>query len=159
MKLLKAPLAILLVFLIQTMILNRFEWLRTIDLFLLLNIYFALNFEQLPCMAVSVSSGLIQDTFSGGILGPNAFSKTTIAYFISGLSSRLMLKHPLVIMILILVSTVADLLLLRGLYSLFAMPAFPLSPRDIIIAAVINSIIGIVAFQITDRFRVKKEYA
>jgi rod shape-determining protein MreD len=158
-KLLKVPLTILAIFLIQTMVLNRFESLRVIDLFLLLNIYFALNFEQLPCMAISVTSGLIQDTFSGGILGPNAFAKTTISYLISGLSSRLMLKHPLVILVLILVSTIVDLLLIRGLYMLFEMPVFPLSIRQIAWAAAINSIIGIVSFQIVDRFRVKKEYA
>src|SRR5262245_4679141 len=140
------------------MLLNRFEYLRLIDLFLLLNIYFALNFEQLPCMIISISSGLIQDTFSGGILGPNAFSKTTIAYLISSLSSRLMLKHPLVVMILIFISTCLDLLIIRGLYSLFGMPVFPLSIRQIVWAAAINSIIGIVSFQIADRFRVKKEY-
>ncbi len=141
------------------MVVDRLDWLRPLDLFLLLNIYFALNFEQIPCMALSLSSGLVQDTFSGGILGLNAFSKTAIVYFISGLSSRLMLKHPLVVMILILFSTVVDLLIIRGLYSLFGIPLFPLTPGQIAIAAIMNSIIGIVGFQITDRFRVKKEYA
>ncbi len=159
MRFLKAPLAILAVLLVQTMLLSRFEWLKTLDLFLLLNIYFALNFEQIPCMAFSISSGLVQDTFTGGILGPNAFSKTTIVYFISGLSSRIMLKHPLVIMILIVISTAVDLLILRGLYVLFEMPVFPLSLQQLGIAAIMNSIIGIVGFQIADRFRVKKEYA
>jgi len=158
-KLLKAPLAIILVLLVQTMLLNHFQWLRPIDLFLLLNIYFALNFEQIPCMALSISSGLVQDAFSGGILGPNAFSKTVIVFFVSGLSSRLMLKHPLVVMILILISSAIDLLIIRGLYGLFGIPAFPLSIQQVTITAIINSIIGIVGFQIADRFRLKKEYA
>jgi hypothetical protein len=70
-----------------------------------------------------------------------------------------MLKHPLVIVILILIATAADLLILRGLYGLFAMPAFPLSVQQVTLTAIINSIIGVVTFQITDRLRVKKEYA
>src|SRR5262245_41942335 len=110
-------------------------------------------------MALSLSSGLVEDAFSGGILGPNAFSKTVIVFFVSGLSSRLMLKHPLVVMILILISSAVDLLIIRGLYSLFGIPGFPLSIQQVTITAIINSIIGIVGFQIADRFRMRKEYA
>lgn len=158
MRFAKLVLAITAVLLIQTMVLSRFDWLKPVDLFLLLNIYFALNFDQISCMKVSVPSGLLQDAFSKGIYGLNAFSKTIIVFLISGLSSRLMLKHPLVIMVLIFFSTFVDLLILRGLQSIFNLQGFPLEPKMMGRTAILNSMIGIVSYQIADRIRLKKEY-
>lgn len=158
MRLIKVLLAITAVFLFQTMVLGRFRWLNLVDLFLLLNIYFALNFNQMVCMGVSIPSGLIQDAFSKGIIGINAFSKTIIVFLISGLSSRLMIKHPLIIMILISAATLLDYLIPYGLYGLFHLTPFPMTPPILAAAALLNSTIGIILFQITDRVRSKKEY-
>src|SRR5262245_27829445 len=140
------------------MILDRFEWIRLLDLFLLMNIYFALNFNQMVCMSVSVPSGLIQDAFSKGIIGINAFSKTIIVFFISGLSSRLMIKHPLIIMLLVAVSVLLDYLILYGLHGLFHLAPFAMTPAILLVACVLNSVVGIILFQITDRIRSRKEY-
>ena len=158
MRLIKVLLAITAVFLLQTMVLDRFKWLNLVDLFLLLNIYFALNFNQMVCMSVSIPSGLIQDAFSKGIIGINAFSKTIIVYLISGLSSRLMIKHPLIIMILIATATLLDYLIPYGLYGLFHLVRFPMTPPILAAAALLNSTIGIISFHIIDRVRAKKEY-
>lgn len=158
MSLIKVLLAIIAIFLLQTMVLDRYRWINLIDLFLLMNIYFALNYNQMICMGVSIPSGLIQDAFSKGIIGVNAFSKTIIVYLISGLSSRLMIKHPLIIMILIAVSTGLDFLIPFGLYGLFHQQPFPMTPFIVGVAALFNSIVGIILFQITDRIRSRKEY-
>ena len=158
MRLIKVLLVITAVFLTQTMVLDRYAWLNLVDLFLLLNIYFALNFNQMVCMGVSIPSGLVQDAFSRGIIGVNAFSKTVIVFFISGLSSRLMIKHPLIIMVLITAATLLDYLIPYALYGLFHLPPFPITPVILVTAALLNSAAGIVLFQITDRLRAKKEY-
>lgn len=158
MRLIKVLLAITAVFLLQTMVLDRFQWLGLVDLFLLLNIYFALNFNQMVCMGISIPSGLVQDAFSRGIIGVNAFSKTIIAFLISGLSSRLMIKHPLFIMVLISGATLLDYLIPYGLYGLFHLAPFPVTPAILAAAALMNSVAGILLFQITDRIRAKKEY-
>lgn len=158
MTFIKVLLAIIAIFLFQTMVLDRYQWINLIDLFLLMNIYFALNYNQMVCMSVSIPSGLIQDAFSKGIVGVNAFSKTIIVYLISGLSSRLMIKHPLIIMVLIAVSTGLDFLIPYGLYGLFHQQAFPMTTVIIGVAALLNSTAGIILFHITDRIRAKKEY-
>jgi rod shape-determining protein MreD len=157
-RLIKVLLAITAIFLVQTMVLDRFQWLNLIDLFLLMNIYFALNYNQMVCMSISIPSGLIQDAFSKGIIGVNAFSKTIIVFLISGLSSRLMIKHPFIIMSLIATATLIDYVVPYGLYGLFHLPPFPLNPQVVGAAMLLNSLIGIILFQITDRIRSKKEY-
>lgn len=159
MKIIRIVIAITLVLLIQTMVLDHYPWIRLVDLFLLLNIYFALNFDQVTCMGISLSSGLLQDAFSKGIIGMNAFSKTVVVFLISGLSSRLMLKHPLVVMLLVFFSSVIDFLLIRGLHMMFGQELGRADIRMMLIASSLNSIFGLVGFQITDRLRMKKEYA
>lgn len=159
MKILRLLIAVSLVLLFQTQIIDRYPWVQLLDLFLLLNVYFALNFDQLTCMGISLPSGLLQDAFSKGIIGMNAFSKTVVVFLISGLSSRLMLKHPLVVMLLVFFATLLDVFLIRGLHMLFGQNVSTFNLKIIFIAASLNSVVGLISFQIADRIRVKKQYA
>lgn len=140
------------------MILGRFERAQAIDLFLLFNIYYALNFPPLACVAVSVTSGLIQDAFTGGIIGMNAFSKTIVAYWIAILSSRLMIKHPLIIMLLIAVSTGVDLFTIMMLQRILGLSTLVLSYQVLLAAAVLNMIVGVTGFYFADRVKTRMEY-
>jgi rod shape-determining protein MreD len=158
-KILRLLIAVSLVLLVQTQVLDRYPWVQLLDLFLLLNVYFALNFDQLTCMGISLPSGLLQDAFSKGIIGMNAFSKTVVVFLISGLSSRLMLKHPLVIMMLVFFATLLDIFLIRGLHMLFGLNISAFNPKMIFVAASLNSVVGLISFQIADRIRMKKQYA
>ena len=110
-------------------------------------------------MLLSVTSGFVQDAFSNGILGMNAFSKTVVAYFLSIVSSRLMIKHPMVIMLLIVMATLVDLAIIRGLHQLFGLKLSVLHFKGVLAACILNMLVGISAFQSVDRFRVRKEYA
>ncbi len=158
MKLLKTLLAITVILLIQTMVLNRFQYLKWIDLFLLMNIYYALNFTQVASIGLSLCSGLVQDSFSNGIIGMNAFSKTVVAYLVSTLSARLMIKHPMIIMLLIGIATSLDFLTIHGLRLLFGLPS-TLSYGVLSAAALVNGAGGLILFQIAERILAKKEYA
>ena len=142
------------------MVVSRIPYLEFLDLFLLMNIYFALNSNQMVSMGISISSGLVQDAFLiKGVMGINAFSKTIIVFFISGLSSRVMLKHPIAIMFLISISAIIDYYIILGLHILFRMNPFRLTWQMLLIAAILNGVIGAIAYQMVDRFRMKKEYA
>jgi rod shape-determining protein MreD len=142
------------------MVISRIHYVEMLDLFLLMNIYFALNFNQMISMGIAIPSGLIQDAFlKGNVIGINAFSKTIIVFFISGLSSRVMLKHPVAIMFLVAISTVVDYYIILGLHMLFGLKPFNLSWQMLLIAAILNGVIGAIGFQMVDRFRMKKEYA
>jgi rod shape-determining protein MreD len=156
---LRTLIAIAFILLVQTMVLGRFERLQAIDLFLLFNIYYALNFPPVTCIAVSVTSGLIQDAFTGGIIGMNAFSKTIVAYWIAVLSSRLMIKHPFILMLLVAVSTGVDLLTVHFLHSLLGLPHIVLSYEVFLTATILNMLVGVLGFHIADRVKTRMEYA
>lgn len=159
MKFLNILIAVVVIVLAQTQLLHRFYWTQFIDLFLLLNVYFSLSSDPLSSMGVGIFSGIVQDAFSQGIIGMNAFSKTVVAYLVSSLSSRLMIKHPLIIMLLVALATAADYLILYGLHRLFSLKTVELSTPAISIASTVNALAGSILFQIVDRFRLKKEYA
>jgi rod shape-determining protein MreD len=158
-KIVNTLLAILAVLLLQTLVLNHSRWFQYVDLFLLLNIYYALNSPPLPCIAVAITSGLLQDSFSEGIVGMNAFSKTIVAYLLSTLSQRLMIKHPLIITLLVGVGTLVDSIIGSGLHRLFGLQQPVLSHRLLLFTCSINMLFALVAFHIADRIRVRKEYA
>jgi rod shape-determining protein MreD len=158
-KLLKMILVITCVLLIQTMLLARYGWSQYLDLFLLLNVYYALNFSQLSSLGMAIFCGIVQDSFSEGILGMNAFSKTIVVYFISTVSARLMIKHPLFIIFLISISTAIDTLVISGLHRVFSLPQPGLSPQAVLIAIGVNSFTGVIGFQMADKIRLRKEYA
>jgi rod shape-determining protein MreD len=151
--------AIAVILLVQTMVLGRFERVQAIDLFLLFNIYYALNFPPVTCIAVSVTSGLIQDAFTGGIIGMNAFSKTIVSYCIAVLSSRLMIKHPFILMLLVAVSTGVDLLTVHFLHRLLGLPHIVLSYEVFLTATVLNMLVGVLGYHIADRVKTRMEYA
>jgi rod shape-determining protein MreD len=109
-------------------------------------------------MALSISSGLIQDSFSHGILGINAFSKTVVVYLISGLSTRLMIKHPMIILLLVGIAYYADFWIVTGLHGLFRLPRVAVPYWTLLIGSVLNGALGMIAFQVSDRVRMRKEY-
>lgn len=157
MNTIRVPVAVLVVVLLQTMVLNRFEWLQTIDLFLLMNVYFALHFDQVSCMALSLSTGLIEDAFSEGIMGMNAFSKTVLAYLIGVLSSRIVIKQPF-LSLLVGLTGALDFFILYGLHRLFSLSGFPLSFKVPIAAVFLNALASLPLFWVGDKIRNRKEY-
>lgn len=158
MNTIKMLLIIVVVLVLQTMLLNRFEFLEPVDLFLLMNAYFALHYDQVSCMAVSLSSGMVQDAFSEGIMGMNAFSKTVLAFLISALSSRIVVKQPFLSLIVGIVSSI-DFLILYGLHRLFNLGGFPFSFKILVASMMLNAVASLPVFWIGDKIRVRKEYA
>ena len=74
-------------------------------------------------------------------------------------TSRLMIKHPLIIMLLMALSTSADFLILYGLHKLFSLKTVQLSVQTLSLGSAVNALVGSIIFQLVDRFRLKKEYA
>lgn len=157
MNTIRVPVAILAIVLLQTMLLNRFEWLQFVDLFLLMNVYFALHFGQVSCMSLSLSTGLLQDAFSEGLMGMNAFSKTVLAFLISALSSRVVIKQPF-LSLLVGLAGALDFFILYGLHRLFNLSGFPFSLKVPAAAALLNALASLPAFWVGDKIRNRKEY-
>jgi len=72
-----------------------------LDAFLLVVVYFAAKKGVLTGILVGAVSGLVQDSFSGGIIGIHGFAKTLVGFFV-GLLSTILVVENLVAQALIL---------------------------------------------------------
>jgi rod shape-determining protein MreD len=87
-RLLEVALAVLAAFVIQTVLGRYLPFLGShLDLFTVVAAGFGLIRGRMPGMVSGAAAGLLQDAFSGGLLGFNGISKTTVGY-LSGIAGR-----------------------------------------------------------------------
>lgn len=93
MRALGVVLAIVVAFLVQTLG-GRYFWLirSYLDLFLLTAAGFGLTRGRRVGMWSGTAAGLVQDAFSGGMLGLNGLSKTVVGYLSGIAGQRLMVR-------------------------------------------------------------------
>jgi len=99
----------------------RFEHfnLDDLDLVLIVTVYISLGRNPLRAMLVGASAGLVQDSFSGGILGAQSFIKTLIGFIAGSLSVRIALHNPLPRLIIMAAASIVNGLMFVGLHWLF----------------------------------------
>ena len=128
-----------------------------LDLFLILVIYYSLNKNPVHATLIGTSSGLIQDTFSSGIIGFNSLSKTIIGFALSSINARVMLNHPLAQIAILIVATLLNGIILKGLSLFFGLTYIPqLFPR-VIYQAGVNAIVGITIIGIIFFYNKKRQ--
>ncbi len=116
MSYLRASGALIAAFLLQTAVLPQlgFDGV-TPDLLLATAAAVALLAGPGPAIGVGLVTGLLQDSFSGGLLGMNGFSKTLVVFAAARAHQRPPLDTTLGVPVLLLFAAVADLLILWAL--------------------------------------------
>lgn len=115
MKLLQVVAAVVTALIVQTVLGRYFVWLNDyVDLFTVLVATFGLVRGRMAGMFIGTTAGLIQDVSSGGLLGLNGISKTTIGY-LAGVAGRHLIVRGLGSRVLFyLVAAAADLLIIAA---------------------------------------------
>jgi rod shape-determining protein MreD len=72
-------------------------------------------------MLLGAGAGLVQDSFSGGILGTQSFCKTVVAFLAGSLSVRFALDRPLVRLFVMAGASIINGLIFVGLHWLFGL--------------------------------------
>jgi rod shape-determining protein MreD len=139
-------------------------YLRYLDLVLLVTVYVSFARNPVHTMLLGAFAGLVQDSFSQGIVGTNSFTKTVIGFFASVLSIRVALDNPVPRLIVLAGAAAANGLIYLGMHRLFGQNllagAGPILPR---LGAEIGWLVGINAgaaiflFRMLDYFLVKRE--
>lgn len=113
MKILQIVLAVVGAFLVQTLG-ARHLWpvASYLDLFLVTAAGFGLVHGRLTGLVAGTAAGLVQDAFSGGFLGLNGLSKTTVGYLAGIAGRRLILRGWSGRMVFFAVATAVDVLIL-----------------------------------------------
>lgn len=88
MKFLDVVFGVLVAFLVQTVLGRYLPFLNSyLDFFLVVAAGFGLLRGKMVGLLTGTVAGLVQDAFSGGLLGFNGISKTTVGY-LSGIAGR-----------------------------------------------------------------------
>jgi len=156
----KIALSVIAALLLQLLIAGylRFKHfdLGYLDLVLLVTVYSSFGRDPLRAMLVGASAGLVQDSFSGGILGTHSFIKTLIGYVAGSLSVRLALDNPLPRLIVAACASIVNGLVYVGLHWLFGIRLVAQPVEDNLVRhlgwqLVANVLGAVIIFRVLDR--------
>lgn len=127
------------------------------DLMLLLVLYYA--FSEGPSKAIGVGfiGGVLEDVFSAGPLGLHVFCKVLIGYVVGLIGTRLVTEHPIVMTIIVFLSTICEVALVVLLSFLYQdqVPVKFMFLHVGVPMAFYNSVLAPVCFYFADRSRAR----
>ena len=148
------PVAVLAALLLQKLLPLKLPLARMMDLPLLVIIYFALmRRDKVYGIALGTGLGLLQDALSHGFIGINGITKAIVGYLAVSASTRFELDSLVARTVLTGVFVLVHNLCLAALqHGLLESPP-PLQPLALASAVLVNVALGLILFQILDRFR------
>ncbi len=146
--------ASLVALLLQTFLPVKIPLARLMDFPLLVVIYFSLvRRDKIFGIGLGTSLGLLQDALSHGFIGINGIAEAVVGYLAASVSTRFELESLLARMFMTGAFVLVHNLCLAGLQQalLESPPAFDY--LSLISSLLVNVALGLVIFQILDRFR------
>lgn len=136
--------------------------LRSLDLILITTIYVSLERNPLRALWVGAGAGLLQDSFSGGLIGINSFAKTVIGFSTSTLSIRVALDSFFPRLIVMATAAALNGLIYLGLHHLFGQPlvtapVLPQLGRQLGWIVLVNTVAAMIFFRLLDYWLVVRE--
>jgi rod shape-determining protein MreD len=144
--------ALIVVFMVQTLG-GRYFWpLQTyLDLFLVSAVAFGVVRGRTIGMLSGTVGGLIQDAFSGGLLGLNGLSKTTVGYLAGIISRWLIVRGWAARFLFFFLASAVDLLILAMVGLAIERPAVIDDGVSALILCAGNGLVGTIVLGLVDR--------
>ena len=154
MRFLDVALAILVAFIVQTVLGRYFPFLNSyVDLFTVVVAMFGLLRGRTAGLVTGTVAGLIQDTFSGGLLGFNGIAKTTVGY-LAGIAGRhLIVRSWASRLVFFATMSLIDMAILAGVGHLAELPRVVGEGLTPLYVCIGNAIAGILLVGIVDKKR------
>lgn len=150
--------ALSLAFLGQTMLSKYFSpAISYLDLFLIIVVYYSLKESPIRATLIGTSGGLIQDAFSSSIIGFSSFSKTVISFVLSSINTRVMLHHPIAQITVLILATLLNGIILKGLSFFFRLEYIPSLFPSLLYQAAANGLVGIIIIRLMFSYIQKKQ--
>jgi rod shape-determining protein MreD len=144
--------AILAAFVLQTLGARYFWPLESyFDLFLVTTVGFGLTRGRMVGMGTGTAAGLVQDAFSGGMLGLNGLSKTTVGYLAGIVGRWLIIRGWGARFLFFFAASLADLLILALVGLAVERPMVIGEGLTPLILCSSNGIVGAFVLGFTDR--------
>jgi rod shape-determining protein MreD len=146
--------ALVVAFMVQTLG-GRYFWplQNYLDLFLVAAVAFGVVRGRMTGMFTGTVGGLIQDAFSGGVLGLNGLSKTTVGYLAGVVSRWLIIRGWAARFLFFFVASAFDLLILAAVGMAIERPAVIGEGVSALILCAGNGLVGALVLGLMDRNR------
>ena len=140
--------------LLQTFLPLKLPLARLMDFPLLIVIYFALlRREKVFGIALGTGLGLLQDALSHGYIGIFGIAKAIVGYLAASASTRFELESLVARTVLTGVFVLVHSLCLAALQRVLLEAPPPFQPIDTASVVLVNVALGLILFQVLDRFR------
>jgi rod shape-determining protein MreD len=123
----------------------------TVNLVLVAVVYVALAFGSVSGLVAGTAGGLAQDALAGGIVGIGGLTKTLVGFLVGVLGTQFIVSQPLPRFVMFIGATVVHELCFHALYALAEARPFSLQLTAVLTQAVVNGMVGTVAFQVVER--------
>ena len=121
----------------------------TLDLVLIVVVLVALSAGPLSGLMAGTVGGIAQDSLSGGIIGVGGLAKTVVGFVIGMVGLQFIVAGPMQRFIVLSVATLLHGLVFFGLYEMLpAGRSMEVPYLAILLQALANACVGIVAFQL-----------
>ena len=121
-----------------------------VNLVLVAVIYVALAFGPVAGLLAGSVGGLVQDALAGGIVGIGGFSKTLVGFLVGLLGAQFIVAQSLPRLFMFVSGTLVHELCYQAMYALAETRPFRMQWSAALTQAVVNGIVGILAFQIVE---------
>lgn len=121
-----------------------------VNLVLVAIVYVALAFGSVSGLLAGTAGGIAQDALAGGIVGIGGLSKTIVGFLVGVLGAQFIVAQPLPRFVMFVGATFAHELLFQALTALIEARGFTMQYRVVALQAVVNAIIGVLAFQVVE---------
>jgi rod shape-determining protein MreD len=113
-------------------------------------IYVALAFGAVSGLLAGTAGGLAQDALAGGLVGVGGLSKTLVGFFVGVLGAQFIVSQPVPRFVMFVGATFAHELIFQALYSLIESRTFTVQFSALLIQALVNAAVGVLAFQVVE---------
>jgi rod shape-determining protein MreD len=121
-----------------------------VNLVLVAVVYVALAFGPVTGLLAGTAGGLAQDALAGGIVGIGGLSKTFIGFVVGVLGAQFIVAQPIPRFVMFVGASFVHELVFQGVYALVESRAFTMPYSAVLLQAVVNAGVGVLAFQVVE---------
>lgn len=130
---------------------------RLFDPFLLVVVYCGLTFGETHGMLAGAAAGWVQDIQFGGLItGLTPLTKLLVGFATGAAATRFLLQGSVPRLLVLFAATLVDALVFERLAFVFEVPAGEVSVAGLLLRALVNAAVGVVAFRVLDQ-RARRE--
>jgi rod shape-determining protein MreD len=122
-----------------------------VNLVLVAVVFLALSYGAVTGTLAGMVGGLAQDALAGGIVGLGGMTKTVIGFFVGVLGAQFNLSTTVPRLVMFVAATLVHQAVFEGLHALIGGRPLTLQWSAVLIQALANALLGIVAFFIVEK--------